>query len=74
MSEQYLTVEQAAERLQVHAVTVRRLMASGGLPGNRIGRQWRINASALEAYLAGRKPAASAGAAPDPQKTGTAGD
>ena len=50
-------------------------MASGGLPGNRIGRQWRINASALEAYLAGRKPAASAGAAPDPgQKTGTAGD
>jgi excisionase family DNA binding protein len=59
MSEQYLTVEQAAGRLQVHPVTVRRLLASGELPGIRIGRQWRISPVALETLVTGKKPAAA---------------
>lgn len=61
-----MTVEQTAERLQVHPRTVRRLLVSGELPGNRIGRQWRVSSAALTAYVEGgtRKPAASAEAAP----------
>lgn len=77
MSEQYLTVDQAAERLQVHPRTVRRLLVSGELPGNRIGRQWRISPSALQSYVEGgaRKPPTSAGPGSGAgQKTGSEGD
>ena len=42
-----LTVEQAAERLQIQPNTVRRHLSSGLLRGIKRGRQWRIPASAL---------------------------
>ena len=45
--EMLLTVEQAAERLQVAQSTVRRLLASGDLRGIKRGRLWRIPESAL---------------------------
>lgn len=42
-----LTVEQAAERLQLNLVTVRRQLQRGDLRGIRRGRLWRIPETAL---------------------------
>jgi excisionase family DNA binding protein len=51
--EQWLTVEQVAERLQVHIETVRRWIRSGDLPGVRLGRRagYRVKAADLDAFL-----------------------
>jgi excisionase family DNA binding protein len=40
--EAYLTVKEVAERLRLHPITVRRLIASGRLPAVRIGRAVRV--------------------------------
>lgn len=49
MAEELLTVEQAAERLQMHPDTIRRLLREKQLPGVKLGkRQWRVPAKALE--------------------------
>ena len=61
MSDELLTVEQAAERLQMHPDTVRRLLRDSQLPGRKIGaRQWRISADALKAYVEGGQAPAAA--------------
>lgn len=41
-SERLLTVKEVAERLRLHPITVRRLIASGRLPAVRIGRAVRV--------------------------------
>jgi excisionase family DNA binding protein len=48
-----LTVEQAAELLQVEADDVRALADAGELPGRRIGDEWRFLRRALLAWLGG---------------------
>lgn len=48
MTELLLTVEQAAERLQMHPETVRRQLRRGTLHGVKRGRVFRIPESALE--------------------------
>jgi excisionase family DNA binding protein len=48
-----LTVEQAAELLQVEADAVRTLAESGDLPGRQIGSEWRFARSAVLDWLAG---------------------
>lgn len=45
--EMLLTVEQASERLQLSAYTVREHLKSGKLRGIKRGRVWRIPESAL---------------------------
>lgn len=57
MGKDFLSADEAAEMLNLHPRTVRRLLASGDLPGVRLGRQWRISAAALKAYMEGGKPA-----------------
>ena len=47
MAEQFLTVEQAASRLHVHPITVRRHLRSGTLRGIKRGHLWRVPESAL---------------------------
>lgn len=47
----FLTTAQAAEILQLHVVTVRRLLKSGQLPGIRVGGQWRLNPADLKPQL-----------------------
>ncbi|MGD9724770.1 MAG: helix-turn-helix domain-containing protein [Pirellulales bacterium] len=55
MNEQLLTIEQVADRLQVHPRTVQAWLRSGELAGIRLGSgrtaAWRIEPSALQAYL-----------------------
>lgn len=47
MSDMLLTVEQAAQRLQVHQETVRRHLQAGTLRGIKRGRVWRVPEAAL---------------------------
>jgi excisionase family DNA binding protein len=57
-----LTVEQAAELLQLSAKTLKRLAQAGRVPGRRVGNQWRFSRRTLMDWLAGptsdRDPAA----------------
>jgi excisionase family DNA binding protein len=48
-----LTVEQAAELLQVDADTVSTLAREGTLPGRKVGREWRFARAALLRWLGG---------------------
>lgn len=42
-----LTIEQTAQRLQLHPETIRRHLVRGTLRGIRRGRSWRVPESAL---------------------------
>ena len=55
--ERLLTVKEVAERLRVHAVTVRRWLESQELHGYRLGQRagWRIPESELMRFLKERK-------------------
>lgn len=48
-----LTLEQAAELLQVEPEDVRKLAAGGELPGRRIGSEWRFSRRAVLRWLEG---------------------
>jgi excisionase family DNA binding protein len=50
---EFLTPEQAAQKLQVHPRTVKRLLGQGKLPGQKVGNQWRIPWQALQKYMEG---------------------
>jgi excisionase family DNA binding protein len=48
----FLTVNQVAAQLQMHSRTVRRLLATGKLPGVKVGgKAWRTPARALIVLL-----------------------
>lgn len=47
-----LTVAEVAEVLRVSNMTVYRLIKAGELPALRVGKNYRIRESELEAYLA----------------------
>ncbi|OAI56677.1 hypothetical protein AYO50_00385 [Acidobacteria bacterium SCGC AG-212-P17] len=49
--EPLIDADQAAELLEIHPKTVKRLAAKGILPGMRIGKLWRFRASLLDAWL-----------------------
>jgi excisionase family DNA binding protein len=51
-----LTVDEAAELLQAEPDAVRALAESGGLPGRKIGDEWRFLRSAVLAWLGGAEP------------------
>ncbi len=46
-----LTVQEVAERLRVHPITVRRHIKAGRLRAVRVGRSVRVRVSDLEAFL-----------------------
>jgi excisionase family DNA binding protein len=56
--DRYLTVEQVAERLQVHEETVRRWLRAGLLRGHVISRRagWRIRESEVDRFASGEEP------------------
>lgn len=47
----FLTVVEAAQRLRVSRMTILRLISAGELPAYRIGRQFRLEPGAVDAYL-----------------------
>lgn len=51
MNDQLLTAAEVADQLRVSTMTVYRLIRSGELPAVRVGRNYRVRASALQAYL-----------------------
>lgn len=52
-----LNTKQAAEKLQVKPLTVRKYLRKGLIPGKRLGREWRIVETDLEMFLRGSAPA-----------------
>jgi excisionase family DNA binding protein len=50
-----LTVEQAAEYLQVHKMTVYRYIREGMLPAAKLGKMYRLFRRDVEAFVAAMK-------------------
>jgi excisionase family DNA binding protein len=48
-----LNTKQAAEKLQVKPLTIRKYLRKGLIPGKRLGREWRIVETDLELFLRG---------------------
>lgn len=46
-----MTIEEVAEYLQLHPLTVRSLARSGAIPAFKVGRQWRIKRDVLVQWL-----------------------
>jgi excisionase family DNA binding protein len=57
VSEPLFTVEQVAQSLNLHVRTIRNYVAAGKLKATRIGKQYRIARSDLEAFTGGPSPA-----------------
>ena len=51
MKDPVLTVEGAADILQLHPFTVLKLIKKGKLKASRIGRVYRIRESAIDSFL-----------------------
>ena len=54
MAPELLNVEEVAKVLQLHAMTVYRLVKEGKLPGFKVGGRWRFHRSALENWMVDR--------------------
>jgi excisionase family DNA binding protein len=62
-----LTLDEAAIYLRVHRRTMGRLLREGRVPGTKIGRQWRIRRTDLDALMA----TTSRGSSPNGTPNGT---
>jgi len=51
MNNEYLTIEEVADRLGVHPKTVRRYISSGKISAQKIGGSWRINPESVDSFL-----------------------
>lgn len=51
MTETLLTAAEVADQLRVSTMTIYRLIRSGELPAVRVGRNYRVRAGDLAAYL-----------------------
>lgn len=54
MVQRLLTAAEVADQLRVSTMTIYRLIRSGELPAVRVGRNYRVRAEELEAYLQGQ--------------------
>ena len=55
VNEEVYTVEEVAKRLKVNVRVVRRLIDKGELVAFKVGREYRIRASALESFVKQRE-------------------
>lgn len=46
-----LSVTEAAKETGMTAATIRRLLDTGAVAGNRIGKNWRVSAASLSAWI-----------------------
>jgi excisionase family DNA binding protein len=49
-----MSIEEVAEYIQLHPLTVRRLARDGEIPALKIGRQWRIKRELLDEFVTER--------------------
>jgi excisionase family DNA binding protein len=54
MTDRLLTAAEVSDLLRVSTMTVYRLIRRGELPAVRVGRNYRVRASELDAYLSGQ--------------------
>jgi len=47
----FISTEDAAEKLQYHVEHVRRMMREGSIAGLKIGRTWLVRCEALDSYM-----------------------
>ena len=47
----FISTEEAAEKLKYHVEHVRRMMREGSIEGLKIGRTWLIRREALDSYM-----------------------
>ena len=47
MTDEVLTIEEAAEFLKMTPKTIRKMLKEGTIPGSRVGKQWRTTRRAL---------------------------
>jgi excisionase family DNA binding protein len=50
-----LTMEQAAEFLQVSTRTIQRMVKAGEIPGRQVGSQWRFDREQLREWIRGEQ-------------------
>lgn len=50
-----LTVNEVAERLGLHAHTIRRYIREGKIPAAKFGRVWRVDEEDLRAFIEEQK-------------------
>jgi excisionase family DNA binding protein len=65
MASRILTVSELAEHLNVHRITIYRLLKSGTLPGFKIGRVWRFDLDEITNWMASGKSSSAIAAAND---------
>ena len=53
--QEWLTVAQSAEILQLNPMTILRWIKSGKLPASKIGKSYRVASAVLRKYLSDRK-------------------
>ena len=46
-----MTVQEVAQLLRVHQTTIYRLLRGNGLPGFRVGSEWRFSRQAVVAWI-----------------------
>jgi excisionase family DNA binding protein len=46
-----MTVEEVAQYLSLHELTVRRLARAGEIPAFKVGRQWRVKKNLLDRWI-----------------------
>ena len=46
-----MTIDEVAEYLDLHPLTVRRLARDGEIPAFKVGRQWRVKRAILGRWL-----------------------
>src|SRR5579864_870592 len=63
MANKILTVSELAQHLNVHRITIYRLLKNGSLPGFKIGRVWRFDLDEISAWMASGKSARDIAAA-----------
>ena len=54
MPPEILTIDQVAELLHLHVMTVYRLAKDGKLPGFKVGGRWRFHEETLNSWMADR--------------------
>jgi excisionase family DNA binding protein len=55
MANKILTVSELADHLNVHRITIYRLLKDGSLPGFKIGRVWRFDLNEITNWMAAGK-------------------